>query len=264
MIGHTLWVTRVRTSDERWPCGEFCNQSERRQGPADVDRAEPRHRGHRRGALVRLRHPPHHAARGMAGDAGRHRVVLAQAVRLLRPQPRAGRSPEPAVGVRRQSTTTAAQTRGKTGDRQASNCRNFINGEFTDRGEWRGGWTWINPSTGEVYATAPLSGPEDVDAACRPRRSAPSTEGWRDTTPSERMALHAQARRRDRGERRAAGRGRGREHRQAAGPDHAARRCRPWSTRCGSSPAPPGSWRAGRRASTWRASRRGSAASRSA
>ncbi len=30
-IGHTLWVTPYRP-DERWPCGEFCTQSERDQG----------------------------------------------------------------------------------------------------------------------------------------------------------------------------------------------------------------------------------------
>jgi primary-amine oxidase len=30
-IGHALWVTPYR-ADERWPCGEFCTQSERDQG----------------------------------------------------------------------------------------------------------------------------------------------------------------------------------------------------------------------------------------
>ncbi len=50
-----------------------------------------------------------------------------------------------------------------------------------------------DPSTGEVYATAPLSGPADVDAAYRSARRA-FDEGWRDTTPSERMtALLAMA-----------------------------------------------------------------------
>ena len=44
----------------------------------------------------------------------------------------------------------------------------------------------INPSTGEVYATAPLSGPEDVDAACRAAQRA--FEGAGGTPrPSERM-----------------------------------------------------------------------------
>ncbi len=52
---------------------------------ARVDRAEPLHRGHRRRPVVRVRHPPHHPARGLADHAGGHGVVLAQAVRVLRP-----------------------------------------------------------------------------------------------------------------------------------------------------------------------------------
>ncbi len=43
----------------------------------------------------------------------------------------------------------------------------------------------IDPSTGEVYATAPLSGAADVDTAVRAARKA--FESWRDTTPSERQ-----------------------------------------------------------------------------
>jgi betaine-aldehyde dehydrogenase len=43
----------------------------------------------------------------------------------------------------------------------------------------------VDPSTGEVFGTAPLSGPEDVDAAMR--AAAEAFEGWRDTTPSERQ-----------------------------------------------------------------------------
>ena len=45
-----------------------------RFGPARLDRGEPAHRGYRRGALVRVRHPPHHPAGGLAGDAERHRL----------------------------------------------------------------------------------------------------------------------------------------------------------------------------------------------
>lgn len=49
------------------------------------------------------------------------------------------------------------------------------------------------PATGEVYATAPLSGAADVDAAHVSARRA-FEEGWRDTTPSDRMnALLAMA-----------------------------------------------------------------------
>jgi betaine-aldehyde dehydrogenase len=42
----------------------------------------------------------------------------------------------------------------------------------------------IDPVTGEVFATAPLSGAEDVDAALR--AAAAAFPGWRDATPSER------------------------------------------------------------------------------
>ena len=63
--------------------------------------------------------------------------------------------------------------------------RNFINGEFTTAASGAG-MDVINPSTGEVYATAPCSGPDDIDAACRAAQRA-FDEGWRDTTPGERM-----------------------------------------------------------------------------
>ncbi len=49
-------------------------------------------RGHRRRALVRLRHPPRPTTRGLAGDAGRHGRVVAQALRLLRREPLARRA----------------------------------------------------------------------------------------------------------------------------------------------------------------------------
>ncbi len=62
--------------------------------------------------------------------------------------------------------------------------RNFIDGEFVAPA--RGGYTdVINPSTGEAYTTAPLSGPEDVDAACRAAERAFGS--WKRTTPGERM-----------------------------------------------------------------------------
>ena len=43
----------------------------------------------------------------------------------------------------------------------------------------------VDPSTGEVFARAPVSGAEDVDAASRPPPAA--FETWRDTTPTERQ-----------------------------------------------------------------------------
>ena len=63
--------------------------------------------------------------------------------------------------------------------------QNFINGESVPSSS---GTTQelINPSTGEVFATAPVSNADDVDAAF----SAASTafKDWRDSTPGERQA----------------------------------------------------------------------------
>ncbi|MGH9095313.1 MAG: aminobutyraldehyde dehydrogenase, partial [Acidimicrobiales bacterium] len=59
--------------------------------------------------------------------------------------------------------------------------RNFVGGEFVDAGATS---TIVDPSTGEGYIEAPLSGPDDVDAACRAAQAAFDT--WRDATPSER------------------------------------------------------------------------------
>lgn len=61
--------------------------------------------------------------------------------------------------------------------------RNFVNGSYVDAADGRT-TDVINPSTGSVYATAPLSGPEDIDAAMAAAEAAFDT--WRDTTPSER------------------------------------------------------------------------------
>src|SRR5215475_1011098 len=63
--------------------------------------------------------------------------------------------------------------------------QNFIDGAFV--GAHDGASTDIvNPSTGEVFATAPQSGLADVDAAFQAAARA-FDGGWRDTTPSERM-----------------------------------------------------------------------------
>ena len=43
----------------------------------------------------------------------------------------------------------------------------------------------VNPATGQAYATAPLSGAEDVDAAFT--AAARAFETWRDTVPGERQ-----------------------------------------------------------------------------
>jgi betaine-aldehyde dehydrogenase len=63
--------------------------------------------------------------------------------------------------------------------------RNYVNGEF--KAPQDGDTLDIaNPSTGEVYATSPRSGPADVDDAMRAAQTA-FDGGWRDATPSERM-----------------------------------------------------------------------------
>jgi betaine-aldehyde dehydrogenase len=61
--------------------------------------------------------------------------------------------------------------------------QNFVNGKFTDAGDGRTSDV-IDPSTGEVYAHAPVSGRQDVDLAVR--AAAAAFETWRDATPSER------------------------------------------------------------------------------
>jgi betaine-aldehyde dehydrogenase len=61
---------------------------------------------------------------------------------------------------------------------------NFIDGTAVEPSD--GGYAdLVDPSTGEVFAAAPVSGPEDVDRAMR--AAAKAFEGWRDTTPSERQ-----------------------------------------------------------------------------
>jgi betaine-aldehyde dehydrogenase len=60
---------------------------------------------------------------------------------------------------------------------------NFVDGRYADTVEGRTA-SLIDPSTGEVFAEAPLSGEADVDAAVQ--AAARAFEAWRDTTPSER------------------------------------------------------------------------------
>ena len=61
--------------------------------------------------------------------------------------------------------------------------RNFINGQSVDAHDGRTA-DIINPVTGQVYATAPLSGAEDADRAMKAAGAA--FEEWRNSTPSER------------------------------------------------------------------------------
>ncbi|MGY1704723.1 gamma-aminobutyraldehyde dehydrogenase [Geodermatophilus sp. SYSU D00697] len=61
--------------------------------------------------------------------------------------------------------------------------RNFVGGEHVDATDGRR-MDLVDPASGEVFATAPVSGAEDVDRAYT--AAANAFEGWRDATPSER------------------------------------------------------------------------------
>ena len=63
--------------------------------------------------------------------------------------------------------------------------KNVVNGELVDAvsGET---YDVLDPTTGEVYAAAPMSGPEDVDRAYA--AAAAAFESWGDTTPQDRAA----------------------------------------------------------------------------
>ncbi len=60
---------------------------------------------------------------------------------------------------------------------------NFVNGERVPAASGEASDV-VDPSTGEVHARAPVSGPADVDAALR--AAAAAQEGWRDATPAQR------------------------------------------------------------------------------
>src|SRR5436190_3414879 len=62
--------------------------------------------------------------------------------------------------------------------------RNFVGGEWVDAKDGRTA-DLVNPSTGEVFATAPVSTDVDVDLALT--AAADAFDAWRDATPSERQ-----------------------------------------------------------------------------
>ncbi len=62
--------------------------------------------------------------------------------------------------------------------------QNFVNGELVDSASGRRA-DLIDPSTGEVFGSAPVSDEQDVDRAYHAASNA--FEAWRDTTPSERQ-----------------------------------------------------------------------------
>jgi len=61
---------------------------------------------------------------------------------------------------------------------------NFINGKAVPASSGKSSDV-INPATGQVYATAPVSGADDVDRAMKAASGA--FEEWRDSTPAERQ-----------------------------------------------------------------------------
>jgi betaine-aldehyde dehydrogenase len=65
----------------------------------------------------------------------------------------------------------------------ATDLQNFIGGQWTDL-SYDNRADLIDPSTGEVFATAPVSGETEVDAACT--SAAEAFPAWRDATPAER------------------------------------------------------------------------------
>src|SRR5690349_16801324 len=62
--------------------------------------------------------------------------------------------------------------------------RNFVGGDWVEAQDG-GVADLVDPCTGEVFGTAPVSGPADVDRAMRAAASA--FESWRDSTPAERQ-----------------------------------------------------------------------------
>jgi betaine-aldehyde dehydrogenase len=67
---------------------------------------------------------------------------------------------------------------------EKTELRNIVGGEHVDPAEGRR-MDLVDPATGEVFASAPVSGPEDVDRAYA--AAAEAFETWRDSTPSERQ-----------------------------------------------------------------------------
>ncbi|WBU38304.1 aminobutyraldehyde dehydrogenase [Homoserinibacter sp. YIM 151385] len=65
----------------------------------------------------------------------------------------------------------------------ARELRNFINGEYVDA-KADAGFDVVDPADESVYATSPVSGAADVDAAFS--AAATAFESWGDTTPGER------------------------------------------------------------------------------
>ncbi|QRN79671.1 MAG: gamma-aminobutyraldehyde dehydrogenase [Nocardiopsis sp. BM-2018] len=68
---------------------------------------------------------------------------------------------------------------------ETEHLRNFVNGAYADTAQGRRS-ELVDPATGQVFATAPVSEAQDVDAALQAARKA-FEDGWRDWTPAERQ-----------------------------------------------------------------------------
>jgi betaine-aldehyde dehydrogenase len=84
---------------------------------------------------------------------------------------------DPTAGGRAASTPSAPTA-------AIREVRNFVDGEYADAASGRT-VDLVNPSTGEVFARAPVSDATDVDRALQ--AAARGFERWRETTPSERQ-----------------------------------------------------------------------------
>ena len=91
-----LWVTR-HDPRERYAAGEYPNQHPGGAGLPTYVRDDAPLENTDVVALVHLRRAPHRPPRGLAGDAGGHDRLHAQARRVLRPQPGARRAPPDAA-----------------------------------------------------------------------------------------------------------------------------------------------------------------------
>src|SRR4051795_8583024 len=80
--------------------------------------------------------------------------------------------------------TSSTDPGGVLGVTEKLELRNFVGGEHVDATDGRRS-DLVDPATGEVFATAPVSTAEDVDRAYR--AAAGAFQSWGDTTPSERQ-----------------------------------------------------------------------------
>src|SRR3712207_7907003 len=79
------------------------------------------------------------------------------------------------------TTDSAEQANERDSMSEKLELRNFVGGEYADTTDGRR-MDLVDPATGEVFASAPVSSAEDVDRAYRV--AADAFETWRESTPS--------------------------------------------------------------------------------